>query len=279
MKTQIHALRSTVGSGRLGARLGGALALLLLASCQSGGPSLVDPALAGSAADEGLLPLSSSPSALTQPEPGAAASEYTTRPVTLRLFGTSGVGADSPSGADESAAFATLADTATWATTNYHLGQVVGRGLRIVAISEDGIELSDSLSGGARLRLRAGEDLTVRLVEHRFDRAVIDEGQHQFRLQGGSMKDLLATYGLGVTSGRMPAAFAGYRGLRLLRVGADGALARMGLQSGDRLLAIDGHAANAELLATLPERLSQPGVLLLTVARGGNVWEAAYVIN
>ncbi len=199
--------------------------------------------------------------------------------MTLRLFGTSGVGADSPGDSDEPAAFATLADTATWATTNYHLGEGVGRSLRIVAISEDGIELSDSLAGGARLRLRAGDDLMVRLVEHRFDRAVIDEGQHQFRLQGGSMKDLLATYGLGATSGRMPAAFAGYRGLRLVRVAASGALARMGLQSGDRLLAIDGQAATSELMTTLPERLSQPGVLLLTIARGGNIWEAAYVVS
>ena len=48
-------------------------------------------------------------SALAVPEPNAKASEYAARPVTLRLFGTQGVG---------SAAFATLADTSNWDTSN-----------------------------------------------------------------------------------------------------------------------------------------------------------------
>ena len=48
-------------------------------------------------------------SALAVPEPNAKASEYAARPVTLRLFGTQGVG---------SAAFATLADTFNWDTSN-----------------------------------------------------------------------------------------------------------------------------------------------------------------
>lgn len=259
-----------------GCRVVGTLALLLSASCQSAG---ADHAAAAAAADEHHAPLFSAPAALTQPEPGADAAEYSTRLVTLRLFGTSGVTSGEPAG--ESPAFATLADTATWTTANYHLGQSVGRSLRIVAIFEDGIELADSLAGpgAAHLRLQAGEDLRLRLVEHRFDRAVIDEGAHQFRLHGSSMAALGQRYGLGASVLRMSAAFAGHQGLQLVRLDPQGVLGRLGLLSGDRLLAIDGQTASSEALATLPARVAQPGVLLLTVARGGNVWEAAYVVQ
>lgn len=275
MNTQKSLLRSMLGfrPGRAGWRVPGALILLLGASCQS----LADDAASTRSIDAELsAPLAVSPAALTQPEPGAPAAEYSTRTVTLRLFGTQGTA----SGEEASAPYATLADTATWATVNYHFGDAVGRNLRIVAIADDGIELADSLAAdSARLRLRAGEDLTVRLVEHRFDRVVLDDGAHQFRLHGGGMAALLRTHGLGATSVRMSAAFAGFQGLQLLRVDPQGALGRMGLASGDRLLAIAGQAATSEALAVLPERLAQPGVVVLTIARSGNVWDAAYVVQ
>lgn len=258
---------------------GGAMALLLMTGCQSSEGNSVAPA---SADGHGALALRVLPSTLAQPEPGATATEYSVRAVTLRLFGTSGAAGGPAGAADEtSAPFATLADTATWATTNYALGETIGRNLRLVAVFEDGIELVDSEAGGARLRLSAGEDLSVRLVEHRFDRAVIDEGQHQFVVNATGLAGLLASRGLGATLTRMEAAFAGYRGLALVRVDRRGALARLGLVSGDRLLAIDGEAATADGLAALQARLqaTQPGSFLLTISRGGSVWEATYVVK
>lgn len=278
MKTRMHKYPSRRSPwGQL--FFGSAMALSLLTSCQA---SDVDGVAPASADGHGTLTLRVSPSTLAQPEPGAAATEYSVRAVTLRLFGTSGAVGGSAGAADEtSAPFATLADTATWATTNYALGETIGRNLRLVAIFEDGIELADSEAGGARLRLSAGEDLSVRLVEHRFDRAVIDEGQHQLVVHGTGLAGLLASRGLGATLTRMEAAFAGYRGLALVRVDRRGALARLGLNSGDRLLAIDGEAATADGLAALQARLqsAQPGTFLLTIGRGGSVWEATYVVK
>lgn len=278
MKTRMHKNPSR-RSPWLQIISGGAMALSLLTGCQASDGSRVDPA---SADGHEALAYSISPSTLVQPEPGATATEYSVRAVTLRLFGTSGAAGVSAGSVDEtSAPFATLADTATWATTNYALGETIGRNLRLVAVFEDGIELVDSEAGGARLRLSAGEDLSVRLVEHRFDRAVIDEGQHQFVVNGTGLAGLLASRGLGATLTRMEAAFAGYRGLALVRVDRRGALARLGLNSGDRLLAIDGESATADGLAAWQARLqsAQPGTFLLTVGRGGSVWEATYVVK
>ena len=90
-------------------------------------------------------------SALAVAEPGAKATEYSARSATLRLFGTQGEGA---------AAFATLADTATWDTSNVRVGETMGRSLKLVAVRESAIEIVDTTTNSRRT-VRAGEDLTV----------------------------------------------------------------------------------------------------------------------
>jgi len=211
--------------------------------------------------------------ALVNAEPGAAATEYRSRNVTLRLFGTQA--AD-----DEGSAFATLADTTTFATQNYRLGETIGRNLKLYAIRDSGIELVDVVTGMHRT-VEAGQDFTARIIEHDFDRAALDQGQHQWTVKGRSMARLAARYGLGSTVVPMERAFGDWQGVKLGAVDRRGVLGRLGLIEGDLLLAIDGREASVATTAALSGRFAeqQSQVLLLTIARGGNIWEAAYVVE
>jgi hypothetical protein len=211
--------------------------------------------------------------ALGAPEAGAAATEYQSRLVTLRLFGTQGT-------SDGDAATATFADTANFATQSYRVGETLGRNLQVAAIHEDRVEVVD-VTSGARRTILAGQDVNARLIDHDFDRAARDEGQHQWTVKGRVMARLAGRYGLGATTTAMEQPFAGYRGRRLGAVDRRGVFGRLGLKDGDLVLAIDGQAATESALLGIPARFveAKSQVLLLTVARGGNIWEAAYVIE
>lgn len=213
--------------------------------------------------------------ALVRPESGSPATEYHSRAVTLRLFGTQGTSETEGEGAT-----ATFADTTNFATRSYQRGETLGRNLQVVAIYEDRVELLD-VTSGARRTVRSGDDASVRIIEHDFDGAAHDQGQHQWSVKGRIMSRLAARYGLGATTTVMTQPFAGFAGLKIETVDARGVLGKLGLQAGDLLLAIDGQAASGPLLSTLTARLSEAKsqVLLLTIARGGNVWESAYVVE
>lgn len=228
---------------------------------------------ADSAASPSNVPTEREVRALVRPESGAAPSEYHSRAVTLRLFGTQAT-------SEGEAATATFADIANFATRSYQRGETLGRNLQVVAISEDRVELLDVTSGTRRTVL-PGQDVSVRLIEHDFDGAAQDQGQHQWSVKGRILSRLAARHGLGATTTVMAQPFAGFAGLKIETVDARGVLGRLGLQAGDLLLAIDGQTANASLLSAIPSRLGEAKsqVLLLTVARGGNVWEAAYVVE
>lgn len=243
--------------------LGGALLLSL--GCVDGEP----------AAATTSTPTEREVRALVRPESGAPATEYHSRAVTLRLFGTQGTSAGEGEGAT-----ATFADTANFATRSYQRGETLGRNLQVVAIADDRVEIVD-VTSGARRTVLAGQDVNVRIIEHDFDGAAQDQGQHQWSVKGRLMSRLAARHGLGATTTVMTQPFAGFAGLKLETVDARGVLARLGLQAGDLLLAIDGNAANGPLLAGIPTRLAEAKsqVLLLTIARGGNIWEAAYVVE
>lgn len=206
---------------------------------------------------------------LAQPEPGAAAAAYQARPVTLRLFGTQGEG---------DTAFATLADTESWATTNYRVGDTIGRGLKITAIGAGGIEVTDA--GKART-LRTGDDLAARIVEHETDRAALDHGQHRWTVKARVLAQILATRGLGALETEA-VDYGGIPARRLGPVQAGSVLARLGLRRGDLLLALDGAPAGAGTLPQLGEALTrgEPGrVVMLQIVRGGSMWEAAYAVE
>jgi C-terminal processing protease CtpA/Prc len=95
------------------------------------------------------------------------------------------------------------------------------------------------------------------------------------------MSRLAARYGIGATVSAMEQPFGGLHGVKLGAVDGRGVLARLGLQSGDLLLSIDGQPATARSTAGLASRFveKQRAPLVLTIARGGNLFEAAYVVE
>lgn len=213
---------------------------------------------------------------LAAPEPGAPAAEYRVRAVTLRLFGTQGTGAG---------ASATLADTATWATHTYPLGQTVGRSLVLSAVREDAIELRDSLSGAVSV-VRAGADVGVRLVEHAFDFAAVDHGQHQWSVRAAVLGQILGRYGVGATATEVT--LNNTRTARLSAVKPGSALARLGFQEGDLLVAVSRGVSGqpitgplVELPAALCAALAQPSsqTVLVTLLRGGQRFDLAYAVE
>lgn len=206
---------------------------------------------------------------LAQPEPGAAPADYQARPVTLRLFGTQGEG---------DTAFATVADTESWATTNYRVGDTIGRGLKITAIRAGGIDVT---AAGQARTLRTGEDLPARLLEHESDRAALDHGQHRWTVKARVLAQILARSGLGALETEA-VDYGGIPARRLGPVQAGSVLARLGLRRGDLLLALDGAPAGSGTLPQLGEALTrgEPGrVVMLQIVRGGSMWEAAYAVE
>lgn len=236
-------------------------ALLSLCACHADAPARADPA----------GPTASELHALSRPSADTTDADYSARTVTLRLFGTSGTGDD---------AFATLADTATWQAGNYRIGDAVGSSLRILAVTQDGAQLRDLASGRA-IRVAAGEDVTVRIIEHAFDRAAIDHGEHRWSVRADALARIVAQEGEGDAAVAMAQPFAGYQGVSLAHVRPTGLFARLGLHTGDLILAIDGEAATRESLAALRDDLRRPyaHTRMLTIARGGSVWEAQYTME
>jgi len=142
------------------------------------------------AASQPAAPISEADSArLAAPEPGAPAAEYRVRMATLRLLGTQGTGAT---------ASATLADISSWNARTYTVGQTIGRGRKLVAAQADAVEILDSVSG-ARSSLSAGQELRVRLIDHVFDIAAVDHGQHQWTVSSALPARILERYGVGAS--------------------------------------------------------------------------------
>lgn len=205
--------------------------------------------------------------ALAVPEQGASASEYVAHPTTLRLFGTQGEG---------STAFATLADTSSWDTSNVRVGETIGRSLQLVSVSDAGIELYDTTTQERRT-VRSGEDFGVRVIEHEFDRAAVESAEHVFHTHARSLARIEARYGTGTSCESV--SFAGQTSCKVGVVAKNSLAARLGLQTGDLLLSADGAAVTPSNLASLLHRLSeeQSQSLQLAMARGGVVIDRMYV--
>lgn len=205
---------------------------------------------------------------LQNPEPGAVPAQYQARLVTLRLLGTQGEGSE---------ASATLADTATWYTRTYRIGETIGRNLKLAAVSESELVLTD---GTAPARtVRPGQDIQVRVIEHEFDTAAVEHGDHQWTVKAASMSRLLSRYGVGATA--TTTEFAGQTAIKLGPVQPGSVLARLGLQRGDLVFELGGQPATLTTLEHLAHQASQnqSQVLTLKMARGASLWERAYVIE
>ncbi len=197
--------------------------------------------------------------ALAVAEPGAKAAEYVARGAELRLFGTQGEGSD---------AFATLADKKTWETTNIAVGQVVGRSLKLVAVRENEIDLLDTVSG-VRRTVAAGEDISVRIIEHEFDRAAQESASHVFHVSPRSLGRVAARYGIGASC--QSAEFAGQSLCRISSVAKHSVADRLDLKVGDLVVSADGQAVTPENLSEVLRSLGsdKSQALQLTIARHG----------
>lgn len=222
------------------------------------------------AASQSAPPISEADVArLAAPEPGAPAAEYRARMATLRLFGTQGAGA---------AASATLADTSNWITRTYTVGQTIGRGLKLAMVQADAVEILDSVSG-ARFSLSAGQELRFRLIEHVFDIAAVDHGQHQWTVSSALLARILERYGVGASG--QAAVINGVPVIRLSAVRAASALDRLGFQEGDLLVAVNGEPATTASPSAICMAMTRPSsqVVQISLIRRGGRLELAYAID
>jgi len=199
-------------------------------------------------------------------EAGSAATDYSARLVRLRLFGVQGVGTPEAS--------ATLADTATWATRSWDVGGLVARNLRVARIDVDGLALQSS--DGAVHHVRIGADADLRLVRHAFDLAAVDQGNHLWALEPSTLARIRARHGLGATAETFE--IEDRAGVVLVEVAEEGLFGRLGLQSGDVVLTVDGAPAIPADLGRIADRLSAANsdAVVLSLLRGGMTWDATY---
>jgi hypothetical protein len=220
----------------------------------------------GAPSEEGLRGVSKSElSSLLAPEPGAAAAEYEAVSSRYRLFGVQISQTPSKS-------FATLADTATWETRNLHVGELLGRNLRVRAITPEGLELEGA--GSARV-LPVGKDVHLRLIRHRFDTAALHQGRHRWRVDGGALARVRDRYGLGAQA--EPVNFFPAPALRLRHVQEGGVLSRLGLREGDLLFTLDEQPLTPSGLGAIADRLIEPGsTVRLRVYREAGLQELTF---
>lgn len=195
-------------------------------------------------------------SMLLAPEPGAAAAEYDARTARYRLLGVqlSQVPAES---------FATLAETSTWETRNLHVGELLGRNLRVTAITPEGLQLTGT--DGTRV-LPVGQDVPLRVIRHRFDTAAVYEGRLRWRVKRDVVARVRGRYGVGARA--EPVKVFPEPAIRLIQLQKDGVLARLGFREGDLLFSMNGEPLTPDNLGALAERLAQPeGTVRLKVFR------------
>ena len=205
---------------------------------------------------------------LLDAEPGSTAADYHTTTTQLRLLG---VQAGDGAGA---AGYATFADRTSWATRNLRVGDFIGRNYQVAAVTADGVEIR-GVHGSRHLAV-AG-DLELDTIRHRFDDAAQDLGRHHWAVDGATMADIRARYGDGATGQDQwldPPAEVPLAPQNLVVLGGvdpRGVLGRLGLLSGDIVLAVDGAPAQASGIGDLAGRLATPGGgrVTITVAHAG----------
>lgn len=220
----------------------------------------------GDPSEEGPRGVSESElSSLLAPEPGASAAEYQATSARYRLFGVQRSQTPGKS-------FATLADTATWETRNLHVGELLGRNLRVRAITPEGLELEGA--GGTRV-LPVGKDVHLRIIRHRFDTAAVHEGRHRWKVDGGALARIRERYGLGGQA--EPVNVFPEPAIRLSHVQEGGVLWRLSLREGDLLFTLDGQPLTPSTLGALADRLVEPGsTVRLRVYREAGLQELTF---
>ena len=206
--------------------------------------------------------------------PGAVAADYHLTTQTFRLFGTT------PNA--DGGGFATFADKSTWATKNVAVGDWLARNYQVASIAKGSITLR---SASGTTTLKAGKELTIRGLYHRFDTASSYQGKNAWTVDGKTMSDIEARYGAGATaderSGMGPtAAIGSLTTVVLTSVDPDGALAHAGLHEGSVLIALDGTQLHGGDLDTVAKAFTKSGTTVsLTISEHGAQHAVSYEID
>lgn len=207
---------------------------------------------------------------LLAPEPMGVRSDYFAEARTFRVFGVQPGDATHPG-------FVTIADTATWHARNVKVGDTMGRNIVVAALDTDRVEFR---AAQQRWWVTVGQDFNLRVIQHAFDIAARDQGNHRWSVRPMLLNRVVERYGVGAT-GELVAWGSGEIALRLTDVRADGALARLGFQNGDLWLSVNGRPAQASdlqgVVAALTEPLGTPPTVAM--ARGPSRWVSTYTLQ
>ena len=164
--------------------------------------------------------------------------------------------------------FATLADTKTWETSNVTVGQTIGRSLKLVAVRENEIDILDTVTGKPQT-VRAGENVSVRIIEHEFDRAAQETASHVFHTDPRGLQRVASRYGVGASCETV--AFAGHSPCRITAVAKHSLADRLDLKVGDLVVSSDGQPVTPDSLASVLRSMADTAsqARQLTIARHG----------
>jgi hypothetical protein len=207
-------------------------------------------------------------SALVAPEPGAAAADYEASTSRYRLFGVqiSQVPAES---------FATLAETSAWTVRNLRVGELLGRNMRVAAITPAGLQLTGDRGTWV---IPVGQEARLRVIRHRFDKAAIHQGRHGWRVDGGAVAQISGRYGMGAQA--EPVEVFGRPALRLVHLQEEGVLARLGFREGDLLFRMNGQQLAPGDLGAFAARMAEPGAKVrLEVFREASIQELTFSVE
>jgi hypothetical protein len=206
--------------------------------------------------------------------PNASPSDYHLTTQTFRLFGTT------PNA--DGGGFATFADKSTWATKNVAVGDWLSRNYQVASVGKGVVTLRGA-SGTSTLK--AGKELTIDALYHRFDTAAVYQGKNVWQIDGKTFADIHAAYGAGAVgqdrSGVGPTAAIGtVSTVVLTSIDPNGVLAHAGLRPSSVLMALNGTTLHAADLDTVATALTKSGTTVsLTISEHGAVHAVTYNIH
>ena len=189
--------------------------------------------------------------------------DYVASNVPYRLFGTAkGDGVRGPS--------AVIADTTTWSTRTYHVGDALGRGLKVKAIGEHDVTLQSATKD---VGLGAGNSASLRFIAHRLDLAITPLGRMSYRVAMTTVTQLpVALPTTDATS------VYGQTVRRLGPIPADTLLSQADFQEGDFLATVNGAAVGDDGVDQLRRGLTTgTGSLSVRVYRNGVALDRTYL--
>ena len=190
-------------------------------------------------------------------------SDYIGTNAPYRLFGTA-------KGDGVRGSSAVIADATTWSTRTYHVGDTLGRGLKVKAIGDHDVTLQ---SAAKDVALGSGGSTSLRFIAHRLDLAVTPLGKMTYRLAMTTVAQLPVAIPTTDSTN-----IYGEPALRLGPIPVDTLLSQADFQEGDFLASVDGTAVGADGIDQLRRGLTTgTGTLTVRVFRNGVGYDRTYL--